>query len=156
MNGVINLRPKFIYPPIHLVSQTSFLHQVLSTGLSHKDPRTKEITSLGSRSTLFRRDNRHQTFHARGGAQCGEEGVFIAAWCQGDIRGAGSQCGRSWEATFRQKVLRGMKLWNVRRFRGMTTALVMAELGVVYANPSFLSSFLWAVEIPWILGVYRL
>lgn len=44
------------------------------------------------------------------GAQRSEEGVFNAAWCWGDIRGAVSQCGLGWEADFGQKVLKGMKL----------------------------------------------
>lgn len=109
------LLKSFIHLPIHPVGQKTFLHQVMSTGLSHRDLKTNETRSRAWNSTVFKRNNRHRAFHARGRARWqwdggGEEGAFNAAWRGGDMRAAVSQCGWGrWfqaEGTQRQEVVK--------------------------------------------------
>lgn len=65
------------------------LKNIFPSGAEHwtksQDPKANETRSQASRSTVLRRNNRHQAFHTRRRAQKqflsgSEEGVFDAAW----------------------------------------------------------------------------
>lgn len=130
------LLKSFIHLPIHPVGQKTFLHQVMSTGLSHRDLKTNETRSRAWNSTVFKRNNRHRAFHARGRARWQWDG--------------GGGAGVTWEqlslnvdevGDFRRKEPKGKKSWNVRRFRETSSALVLVSCGLFMQSQVFCALF---------------